>query len=316
MPPAGRPTPVRSNRDLLSIDTFLDMLAAERSAARNTLEAYHRDLEDFLASSGRLAAASTEDIRSYLNDLAARGLAPSSQARRLSALRQYFRFQIAEGEREDDPTQSVDSPKSGRPLPKSLSLEDVDRLLDTARRQCEQPHSEAKHRIALRTLSLIELLYATGLRISELCSLPASAALFDRPFIMIRGKGGRDRLVPLNEPARQALTAYRNALPPSQADTMWLFPASSRSGHVTRQAFARDLKAVARTAGLPAELISPHVLRHAFATHLLSGGADLRAVQMLLGHADISTTQIYTHILEERMRQLVEDHHPLSGGSD
>jgi integrase/recombinase XerD len=312
--PAGRAASARSNRDLLSIDTFLDMLAAERGAARNTLDAYHRDLEDFRASTGRLAEASAEDIRTYLGVLAGRRMAASSQARKLSALRQFFRFQIAEGEREDDPTQSIDSPKQGRPLPKNLSVEEVDRLLETARAQCERRRqSDARRRIALRTLALIELLYATGLRISELCSLPRSAATSDKPFIMVRGKGGRERLVPLNEAARQALSAYRGALPAGQDDTPWLFPASSKSGHVTRQAFARDLKAVALAAGLPAELVSPHVLRHAFATHLLAGGADLRAVQMLLGHADISTTQIYTHILEERMKQLVESHHPLAG---
>jgi integrase/recombinase XerD len=311
--PAGRAASVRSNRDLLLIDTFLDMLAAERGAARNTLEAYHRDLEDFRASTGRLADASAEDIRHYLSDLAGRRLAASSQARRLSALRQFFRFQLAEGERADDPTQSIDSPKQGRPLPKNLSIDDIDRLLETARAQCERrQQSEARRRIALRTLALIELLYATGLRISELCGLPRSAAASDKPFIMVRGKGGRERLVPLNDASRQALAAYREALPSGQADTPWLFPASSQSGHVTRQAFARDLKAMAQAAGLPGELVSPHVLRHAFATHLLAGGADLRAVQMLLGHADISTTQIYTHILEERMKQLVESHHPLA----
>ena len=313
MPPAGRAASVRSNRDLLSIETFLDMLAAERGAARNTLDAYHRDLEDFRASTGGLAAASAEDIRTYLSDLAGRRLAASTQARKLSALRQFFRFQIAEGERTDDPTQSIDSPKQGRPLPKNLSVDEVDRLLDSARAQCERrQQSDAQRRIALRTLALIELLYATGLRISELCSLPRSAATSDKPFIMVRGKGGRERLVPLNEASRQALAAYRAALPGGQDDTPWLFPASSRSGHVTRQAFARDLKSVALAAGLPADLVSPHVLRHAFATHLLAGGADLRAVQMLLGHADISTTQIYTHILEERMKQLVESHHPLA----
>jgi integrase/recombinase XerD len=313
MPPAGRAASAGSNRDLLLIETFLDMLAAERGAARNTLEAYHRDLEDFRAHAGRLADAGAEDIRLYLSDLAGRRLAASSQARKLSALRQFFRFQIAEGARSDDPTQSIDSPKQRRPLPKNLSVEDVDRLLDTARAQGERRGlSEAGRRIALRTSALIELLYATGLRISELCSLPRSAATSDKPFLMIRGKGGRERLVPLNEASRQALSAYRGALAPRPAETPWLFPASSKSGHVTRQAFARDLKAVALAAGLPANLVSPHVLRHAFATHLLAGGADLRAVQMLLGHADISTTQIYTHILEERMKQLVETHHPLA----
>ncbi len=306
--------PASPDRDLVLIDAFLDMLAAERGAARNTLEAYHRDLEDFRTRTGRLADASAEDIRTYLGDLAGRRFAPSSQARRLSALRQLFRFQLAEGDRSDDPTLSIDSPKQGRPLPRTMSTEDVDQLLAMARAQCISPQSDARRRGALRTLALIELLYATGLRISELCSLPKTAETSGKPFIIVRGKGGRERLVPLNDAARQAVSAYRGALLPKQSGSQWLFPASSRKGHVTRQAFGRDLKAVARLAGLPAAQVSPHVLRHAFATHLLAGGADLRAVQMLLGHADISTTQIYTHILEERMKQLVETHHPLAGG--
>jgi integrase/recombinase XerD len=295
------------------LDAFLDMMAAERGVARNTLEAYHRDLDDFLQQTGCLAEASTEDIRVYLGDLAARRMAPSSQARKLSALRQFFRFQLAEGERSDDPTQCIDSPKQGGRLPKSLSMDDVDRLLAAARGRCERRgQSQSGRRIALRTLALVELLYATGLRISELCSLPRSAGATDRLFLMVRGKGGRERLVPLNEAAREALDDYRRALAPEQAESAWLFPAASRSGHMTRQAFARDLKSVAAEAGLPANLVSPHILRHAFASHLLAGGADLRSVQMLLGHADISTTQIYTHILEERMRHLVETHHPLA----
>ena len=313
MSSAGRSPAAGSQRDLARLDAFLDMMAAERGAARNTLEAYHRDLDDFFQQTGRLADAGAEDIRIYLSDLAARRMAPSSQARKLSALRQFFRFQLAEGERADDPTQSIDSPKQGGRLPKSLGVDDVDRLLAAARGQCERHGlSAAGRRIALRTLALVELLYATGLRISELCSLPRSAGATDRPFLMVRGKGGRERLVPLNEAARQALEDYRSALTPEQAESPWLFPATSRSGHMTRQAFARDLKGVAAEAGLPARLVSPHVLRHAFASHLLAGGADLRSVQMLLGHADISTTQIYTHILEERMRHLVESHHPLA----
>lgn len=302
-----------TGRDFARMDAFLDMMAAERGAARNTLDAYHRDLEDFRAQTGRLADASTEDVRAYLSDLTGRRMASSSQARKLSALRQFFRFQLAEGDRTDDPTQTIDSPKRGARLPRSLSMEDVDRLLAAARGQCDRRGlSATARRIALRTLALVELLYATGLRISELCSLPRSAGTADRPFIMVRGKGGRERLVPLNEAARQALAEYRGSLSPKQADSAWLFPASSRSGHMTRQAFARDLKSAALDAGLSENLVSPHVLRHAFASHLLAGGADLRSVQMLLGHADISTTQIYTHILEERMRQLVESRHPLA----
>lgn len=314
MPAAGRSASGGADRDLLMMEAFLDMLASERGAARNTLAAYNRDLDDFRMSVRRLADADADDIRNYLNELAVRRLAASSQARKLSALRQFFRFLLAEGTRADDPTQAIDSPKQARPLPKNLSMEDVDRLLAAARAQCERRRqSPAKRRIALRTLALIELLYATGLRISELCSLPRAAAVSDKPFIMVRGKGGRERLVPLNDAARQALADYCHSLGPQSEKSPWLFPAASRSGHMTRQAFARDLKALARSAGLPEALVSPHVLRHAFATHLLAGGADLRAVQMLLGHADISTTQIYTHILEERMKQLVETHHPLAG---
>jgi len=313
MPAISRPARQSCDRDDLRIDAFLDMLSAERGAARNTLEAYCRDLEDFRLTAGRLANADAEDVRAYLANLADRRLAASTQARKLSALRQFFRFQISEGERPDDPTRSIDSPRQSNALPKTLSVEDVERLLTIARQQCQEPgQSASRNRRALRTQALIELLYATGLRISELCCLPRSAGTSARPFIMVAGKGGRERLVPLNDDAREALFAYCNALPPDHAASRWLFPASSGSGHMTRQAFARDLKAVAQKAGLAADRISPHVLRHAFATHLLSGGADLRAVQMLLGHADISTTQIYTHILEERMRQLVESHHPLA----
>lgn len=300
-------------RDQLLIDAFLDMLSAERGVARNTLDAYFRDLEDYRTSAGSLADADADAIRAYLGLLSDRGLAPASQARKLSTLRQFFRFQISERHRTDDPTRTIDSPKQGHALPKTLSISDVDRLLSTARAMCDRSgQSAAKRRIALRTRALVELLYATGLRISELCSLPKSAEAPDKPFIIIKGKGGRERLVPLNDEARLAVSDYRGALPESLSRSPWLFPASSTTGHVTRQAFARDLKALAISAGVPASRISPHVVRHAFATHLLSGGADLRAVQMLLGHADISTTQIYTHILEERMKELVEGHHPLA----
>ena len=304
-------------RDQILIDTFLDMLSAERGAARNTLDAYYRDLEDFCASSGNLAEASADEIRTYLALISERGLSPATQARKLSSLRQFYRFLVRERQRADDPTRTIDSPKQDHALPKTLSVEDVDLLLAAARSECEKPdQTAAKRRIALRARALVELLYATGLRISELCSLPKSAEAPNKPFIIVKGKGGRERLVPLNEDARFAVSEFRRSLPEKVASSPWLCPAASSAGHMTRQAFARDLKALAGKAGVPVSNVSPHVVRHAFATHLLSGGADLRAVQMLLGHADISTTQIYTHILEERMKELVESHHPLAETED
>ena len=301
-------------RDGALQEAFLEMLAAERGASVNTLAAYARDLDDFRAETGRLAAATAADLDLYLRGLAKRGFASSSQARRLSTLRQFFRFLVADGLREDDPTSIAERPKARRSLPKILSVDDVDRLLAAARDNASAANLTAsRRRAALRVLALLELLYATGLRVSELVSLPASAGRGGRPFIAVRGKGGRERLVPLNNAAHAALAEYRAACHgDSGGEGKWLFPADSASGHLTRQAFARDLKAVAARAGLDAAKLSPHVMRHAFATHLLSGGADLRAVQTLLGHADISTTQIYTHVLDERLRQLVNDHHPLA----
>ena len=308
--PDSRPT----LRDGALQEAFLEMLAAERGASPNTLAAYRRDLDDFVAHGGRLAAATAASIRRYISDLPGRGFAPASQARRLSALRQFFRFLIAEGLRDDDPTTTTDRPKPRRGLPKILSVAEVDRLLSAAREGADAADLTASRRIAaLRVLALLELLYATGLRVSELVSLPASAGRGGRPLIGVTGKGGRERLVPLNAASHAALAAYRAARAElGKAEGKWLFPADSAKGHLTRQAFARDLKGVALRAGLDPAKLSPHVLRHAFATHLLSGGADLRVVQTLLGHADISTTQIYTHVLDERLRQLVNDHHPLA----
>jgi integrase/recombinase XerD len=314
---SGSAKPAAGGGDVFFIEAFLEMLAAERGAADNTITSYRRDLEDFQATAGSLFNATADDLRRYLGDLAGRGLAPASQARRLSALRQFFRFLVAEGERADDPSAALESPKARRGLPKVLSVADVDRLLKTAHEAvtAAKPGS-GRHVQALRTVALLELLYATGLRISELVGLPGAAAHAGRAFITVTGKGGRERIVPLNEASHHAVAAYRAAKnaaePQAQGDSRWLFPAASASGHLTRQTFARDLKAVAAAAGLNAAAISPHVLRHAFATHLLANGADLRAVQMLLGHADISTTQIYTHVLDERMRALVADHHPLA----
>jgi integrase/recombinase XerD len=301
-------------RDAALMEAFLEMLAAERGASFNTLAAYRRDLDDFREACGRLAAATTEEVRRYLASLGSRGLAATSQARRLSALRQFFKFLVADGIRSDDPTATAERPKPRRPLPKVLSVADVDKLLDAARTAATEPELTPLRRLsALRMLALLELLYATGLRVSELVALPQSAGRGGRPLIAVKGKGGRERLVPLNVAAHAALDLYREQwVTLGKADSKWLFPADSASGHMTRQAFARDLKTVAARAGLDARKLSPHVLRHAFATHLLSGGADLRVVQTLLGHADISTTQIYTHVLDERLKELVNTHHPLA----
>jgi integrase/recombinase XerD len=310
----SRAAPGEGTRDAALMEAFLEMLAAERGASPNTLSAYRRDLDDFCAASGRLAAASADDIRHYLASLAGRGLAATSQARRLSALRQFFKFLVADAIRGDDPTATAERPKPRRPLPKVLSVDDVDRLLEAARLAATEPElTPARSLAALRLLALLELLYATGLRVSELVALPQSAGRGGRPFVAVKGKGGRERLVPLNIAAHAALDLYRDQWAQlGRPDSKWLFPADSASGHMTRQAFARDLKTVAVRAGLDSKKLSPHVLRHAFATHLLSGGADLRVVQTLLGHADISTTQIYTHVLDERLKELVNKHHPLA----
>lgn len=302
------------------LETFLEMLAAERGAALNTLESYRGDLEDFAGFCATrrvgLETAETADLAAFLNDLAARGFAASSQARKLSALRQFYRFLYAEGLRGDDPSGTLDSPKKQRPLPKVLSVEDVDALIETAREKAVRPGSDAARLRAQRLYTLLEVLYATGLRASELVSLPASALGGDQRAITIKGKGGRERLVPLSEAARSAMRGYADLRKAFGRDgqSPWLFPSSGESGHFTRQAFARDLKTLAAGLGIAAERISPHVLRHAFASHLLQNGADLRMVQQLLGHADISTTQIYTHVLEERLKRLVNDHHPLARG--
>jgi len=302
------------------VDLFLDMVAAERGGAANTLEAYRRDLTDlsaYLAGRRRtVATATTADLRAYLGELARRGLAASSVARRLSAIRQFHRFLYAEGHRGDDPSAILEGPKRGRSLPKILSVGEVDRLIATARQAAElpgQPDRSAERLRAQRLLCLIELIYATGLRISELIALPASAARRDERMLIVRGKGGKERLVPLNGAAIAAMRAYRTALAEvgRGAQSKWLFPSFGESGYLTRQHAARELKDLAVAAGLRPERLSPHVLRHAFASHLLQNGADLRIVQTLLGHADISTTQIYTHVLDERLKSLVRDLHPL-----
>jgi integrase/recombinase XerD len=300
------------------IALFLDMLAAERGARPNTLQAYRSDLDDFsgfvVTTGNGLSEASSDDIRGYLGELARRGLAPASVARKLSAVRQFYRFLYAERYRPDDPAAILEGPKRARSLPKTLSIADVERLIVTARANVDHPDASAGERQrAARLYCLLELLYATGLRVSELVALPASAARRDQRMLMVRGKGGKERMVPLNDSAREAMARYSLLLKDTKyRDSTWLFPSFGEDGHLTRQHFARDLKALAVLCGLRADAVSPHVLRHAFASHLLHNGADLRVVQTLLGHSDISTTQIYTHILEERLKNLVRDLHPLN----
>lgn len=301
---------------------FLDMLAAERGGAANTLEAYSRDLDDlagYLATRDRtISSATTADLRGYLVMLDDRGFAASSVARRLSAIRQLYRFLLAEGYRPDDPAAIIEGPKRGRPLPKVLSMAEVERLIAAARQAADTPRTAGPARLRkLRLMCLLELLYATGLRISELITLPACAATREDDMLVVRGKGAKERLVPLNGAAKSAMRDYRAALAqwnrdrglPSQSK--WLFPSFGEDGHLTRQHAGRELKELAAAAGLRPEQVSPHVLRHAFASHLLHNGADLRVVQTLLGHADISTTQIYAHVPDERLKSLVRDLHPL-----
>ena len=305
--------------DQAEIELFLDMIAAERGGAKNSLAAYARDLADLSAylvrTKRRLLEASNTELRSYLASLANRGLAPASVARRLSALRQFYRFLYAEGRRSDDPSATIEGPKRVRPLPKVLTIEQVDLLLAQAHAVVNKPGLSAVAAArAARLACLLELLYATGLRVSELIALPRSAADRRTQMLTVRGKGKRERLVPLNEPAKQAMLDYVDRLVETgqDADSKWLFPSFGIDGHLTRQHFARELKTLAAAGGLAASDISPHVLRHAFASHLLHNGADLRVVQTLLGHADISTTQIYTHVLEDRLKSLVRDLHPLA----
>jgi len=305
-------------RDLsaANAEAFLEMMSAERGAANNTLEAYSRDLDDasaVLKSLGTtLAKAQADDIRGVIGDLAARGFSPASQARRLSALRQFYKFLHAEGLRSDDPTGVIDSPRKTRPLPKVLSIDDVSRLLAQAETEITMAQDKEETLRRIRFRALLEMLYATGMRVSELVSLPYRVLANDGRFLIIRGKGAKERMVPMSRPSRAALEAWLNAIGDAAEETGYLFPANSAEGHLSRQVFARELKEVAGRTGIPVAKVSPHVLRHAFASHLLAGGADLRAVQELLGHADISTTQIYTHVLDERLRQLVNEHHPLA----
>lgn len=301
------------------VEAFLEMMSAERGAAQNTLASYKRDLDDARAFMKRRGVALTEaasaDLSAYLSDLAAQGFETSSQARKLSSLRQFYKFLYAENLRGDDPSGIIDAPKKNRTLPKILNEDTVGKMLTLAAEEAERPGPGQTDR--LRMAALLELLYATGMRVSELVSLPARVLNGEGRFLLIKGKGNKERMVPLSRPAIAALDAYGAALKAEAAakdgpDSPWLFPARSKDGYLPRQVFARELKALAARAGVPAAAVSPHVLRHAFASHLLQNGADLRAVQELLGHSDISTTQIYTHVLDEQLQKLVHEHHPLA----
>jgi integrase/recombinase XerD len=298
--------PVDRSRE---VETFLEMLQAERGASQNTLDAYGRDLDDlqvFLARRRQKpAAADTPALRAYLKALDYVGMTPRTVARRLSVLRQFYRFLLAERMRDDDPASTLDSPKLGRPLPKVLTRVEVDRLIEAA---------QAKGADGGRMETLLEILYGSGLRVSELVGLPVGAAERDPTMLLVRGKGSKERQVPLSDPARAAIAKWLRTRAASLGEekSRYLFPSRGREGHLTRQRFAQLLKEAALAAGIDPVRVSPHVLRHAFASHLLEAGADLRSVQLMLGHADIATTQIYTHVVPEKLRALVEDHHPLA----
>lgn len=310
-----------SQDDAALLQSFLEMRSAERGAAVNTLDAYRRDLEDFThwlaACHLSLRACGPDHVTAYLRRASEAGLSPASRARRLSSIRQLFKFLAAEGIVDEDPALRLTGPKRPRALPRTLSVAEVERLIDTAARRATNSVGSERIR-ALRFNCLIELLYATGMRVTELVSLPRTVLAGDDRVLTIKGKGGRERLVPLNAAARSALDRYLaigrdgDTSAARTVATRWLFPSKSSGGHLTRQRFAQDLKGTAAEAGLDPARVSPHVLRHAFASHLLDRGADLRAVQQLLGHADISTTEIYTHVLEERLKQVVQRHHPLA----
>ena len=296
--------------DNKAVALFIDMLAAERGAALNTQAAYQKDLHSLAAFLHQrktdLTEASDDDLRSYLVDLDQRGLAASTVARQISVMKRFYKFLLIENMRGDNPAEGLARPRSQRPLPKFLSPEEAQSLIDAAYGLPAVGNKQITDR--LRAICLIEVLYAAGLRVSELVSLPRAA--LDGPFMLVRGKGGRERMVPLSEAAQRAMAAW--LAHQGQTDSPFLFPARGKSGHLTRQRFAQILEGLAVKAGIAPSRISPHVVRHAFATHLVQGGADLRAVQQMLGHADISTTQIYTHVLDERKKQLVEDAHPLA----
>ncbi|WP_420325104.1 site-specific tyrosine recombinase XerD [Mameliella sp.] len=300
------------------VPLFLEAIAAERGAAANTLAAYDRDLahvQDWLTDSGKdFASASEDDITAYLVHCDAQGLSRATRARRLSAMKQLYRFAFEEGLRQDNPALQIAGPGRDKRLPKTLSVDEVDRLLEAAQAHGRNAADRS------RNACLMQVLYATGMRVSELVSLPLAAARGDPRMLLIRGKGGKERMVPLSPPAREALADWlaarevqedsaRNRGKPAST---FLFPSRGKAGHLTRHAFYMLIKEFAVEAGVSPEKVTPHTLRHAFATHLLANGADLRAIQTLLGHADVATTEIYTHVLEERLRDLVLDHHPLA----
>ncbi|MFZ4605775.1 MAG: site-specific tyrosine recombinase XerD [Caulobacter sp.] len=293
-------------------EAFLEMMAVERAAARNTLTAYGKDLTDataFLKGRGQdLSTASAEDIEAYFAAMGVAGLSPATAARRRAAVRQFYRFVLGEGWRADDPSRRVEAPKQGRPLPKVLSRDEVERLIAAA--------AAKDGAQGLRLACLIEMTYASGLRVSELLSLPLTALARDPAFLMVKGKGGKERLAPLNDAARTAVKAWlevrKTFIPKGDAANPWLFPSRGKGGRLTARRFSQLLEEAAAGAGIDPARVSPHVLRHAFATHLLEGGADLRIVQTLLGHADIATTQIYTHVAGERLAEVVRSKHPLA----
>ncbi len=316
----GRPAAARAQApDETLIEAFLHMMRAERGASRNTVSAYTADLREisgFIAAESKtFLSCERRDLESYFSSRAASGLAANSAARKLSCLKRFMLFLLAEGARSDDPARLIDGAKAKRSLPMTLSIAEVDGLLTAAHEGAGAAKGSGRRR-AVRLACLLELLYATGLRVSELVSLPRAALRGDRMMLTVKGKGGRERILPLNQKARDALDLHlaqeQLHLPLPGAEPKWLFPSWGEGGHFTRQKFARDLKALGEKLGLDEERLSPHVLRHAFATHLLDRGVDLRVLQTLLGHADISTTQIYTHVMEDRLRQTVFDFHPLS----
>ena len=316
MKSSGKSDRAQAPRSLRLVERFLEMMAAERGAAANTLQAYRRDLEAYAEHvAGRsldLKDAGADDIRAHLGQLESCGMARNSAARKLSAIRQFHRFLHGDGLATDNPAAAIESPRAARPLPRMIAAAEVLQLIAAARARVGQAEGKALPK-AWRLLCLVELLYATGLRVSELVGLTVRAATAENDFILVKGKGGRERLVPVSAEARAVLKNYLAMLRKAGKEgPKWLFSSFGSAGHLTRQHFALELKALAREAGLDAASVSPHVLRHGFASHLLEGGADLRAVQQMLGHADISTTQIYTHVQSERLREVVEAHHPLS----
>ncbi|WP_338575598.1 site-specific tyrosine recombinase XerD [Brevundimonas olei] len=293
------------------IEAFLEMMAVERDASPHTLAAYGRDLADaetWLGDAGGLMSAPQEALEAWFADLSRRGLSAATAARRRASVRQFYRFALGEGWRADEPSRRLDAPKQGRSLPKTLGRDEIEALLTAA--------GAADSTAGLRLIALVEMAYASGLRVSELLALRVEAVRRDPAYLIVRGKGGKERLAPLNSAAREAIKVWLDARDaarkPNAPDSVWLFPSHGKSGHLTPRRFAQLLDQAAITAGVDPARVSPHVLRHAFATHLLEGGADLRVVQTLLGHADISTTQIYTHVATDRLSQVVHANHPLA----